>query len=64
VAQAFYHALALATKSAIRVEQDGQHEGIPFGTIRLGVNVEIQDLAEDDGALQDDEVHEDDNIEE
>ncbi|KAJ9155519.1 Meiotic recombination protein rec8 [Pleurostoma richardsiae] len=64
VAQAFYHALALATKSAIRVEQDGQHEGIPFGTIRLGVNVEIQDLAEDDGALQDDEVHEDEDIEE
>ena len=39
-AQAFHHILALATKNAIRVEQDGQYD-YPFGEIRMGVMVEV-----------------------
>ncbi|TDZ21091.1 Cationic amino acid transporter 1 [Colletotrichum orbiculare MAFF 240422] len=37
-AQAFYHILALATKSAIRVEQESENME-PFGQIHIGVDV-------------------------
>lgn len=36
VTQAFCNVLALASRSMIKVEQDGQNK-VPFGTIRLGV---------------------------
>ncbi|KAK4125335.1 hypothetical protein N657DRAFT_570851 [Parathielavia appendiculata] len=42
VAQAFYHVLSLATKSVIRVTQDGQGSNEPFGTIRLGVEMLVE----------------------
>ncbi|KAK4453374.1 hypothetical protein QBC34DRAFT_477225 [Podospora aff. communis PSN243] len=45
--QAFYHTLTLATRGAIRVEQDGQNE-YPFGTIRLGVQQPVRQMDEDD----------------
>ncbi|KAK3363365.1 putative sister chromatid cohesion protein [Lasiosphaeria hispida] len=38
VARAFYHVLSLATKNAIKVEQEGQNTR-PFGTIHIGVEV-------------------------
>ncbi|KAK0749319.1 Rec8 like protein-domain-containing protein [Schizothecium vesticola] len=39
VVQAFYHVLALVTRNAIKVEQDGQGGMVPFGSIRIGVVV-------------------------
>ena len=39
VAQAFYHVLSLATKSVLRVRQDGQGGVEAFGAIRLGIEV-------------------------
>jgi meiotic recombination protein REC8, fungi type len=45
--QAFYHTLTLATRGAIKVEQDGQNQ-YPFGTIRLGVQQPVRQMDEDD----------------
>ncbi|AEO65292.1 uncharacterized protein THITE_119822 [Thermothielavioides terrestris NRRL 8126] len=42
-AQAFYHVLSLATKSVIKVAQDGQGGTEPFGVIRLGVDTGIEE---------------------
>lgn len=38
-AQAFLHVLSLATKNNIVVEQDGEKSGVPFGTIRVGIDI-------------------------
>jgi hypothetical protein len=43
VSEAFMHVLILATKNAIRVEQDGIAQNRPFGTIRLGLTLPQQD---------------------
>ncbi|KAK3393200.1 putative sister chromatid cohesion protein [Podospora didyma] len=42
VAKAFYHILQLATKNFIKVEQEGMDGVVPFGEIRVGVNVMAQ----------------------
>jgi len=43
ITQAFYHMLSLATRDAIKVEQDGQND-YPFGAIRLGVQQPLQEI--------------------
>ncbi|KOS20716.1 Meiotic recombination protein rec8 [Escovopsis weberi] len=47
-AQAFLHVLSLATKNAICVKQEGEKDMVPFGTIRLGLDVskEMREQAE------------------
>jgi hypothetical protein len=40
-AQAFHHVLTLATKNLICVAQEGQGGQVPFGTIRIGVEVPL-----------------------
>ncbi|KAK0737560.1 Rec8 like protein-domain-containing protein [Apiosordaria backusii] len=52
VAQAFHHVLCLATKNVVKVRQDGQGGFVPFGTIRVGVDLP---LFKDDGGDDDDD---------
>lgn len=46
--QAFLHVLTLATKSQIKVTQQGAEEGIPFGEIQIGVKGPFQENPRDD----------------
>ncbi|KAK5662894.1 hypothetical protein OQA88_6305 [Cercophora sp. LCS_1] len=46
ITRAFYHVLTLVTKDAIKVEQDGQ-DTVPFGEIRVGVDVPFSDVSEE-----------------
>lgn len=48
-AQAFFHVLALATRGVVKVEQEGAEEGVPFGTIRVGVVVVAAAVEGDEG---------------
>ncbi|KAK0665325.1 hypothetical protein QBC41DRAFT_379819 [Cercophora samala] len=43
VVQAFHHVLCLATKNVVKVRQDGQGGFVPFGEIRVGVEVPLSD---------------------
>lgn len=53
-AQAFLHLLTLATHNVISLEQDGEKTGVPFGTIRVGIDLPGQ-IAEE---VSDDELAE------
>lgn len=41
-AQAFLHVLSLATKNAIKVEQEGRDVGVAFGTIHIALDMALE----------------------
>ncbi|KAK4181422.1 hypothetical protein QBC36DRAFT_342143 [Triangularia setosa] len=41
VVQAFHHVLCLATKNVVKVKQDGQGGFVPFGKIRVGIDLPL-----------------------